>query len=111
MVTSMSVPVRSKRNSQKALWHVESQWPRDLLIFCPACKALEVLRFSGSQMIPTRKFTQRAGNVYHDCGTHLPCRLHVSRSGEILQGESRDARWQSTARLHGVGRRVLTSRP
>jgi hypothetical protein len=27
-------------------------------------------------LTPCRKFFQRDGKVYHDCGSNLPCRLH-----------------------------------
>ena len=48
-----------------------------MLISCPVCKALDVVRFTDQAMIPTRKFAQKAGRIYHDCGSSQPCRLHV----------------------------------
>ena len=65
-----------RKRSRKPLWHVDDLTPRELLIFCPGCKALDVIRFSGQEWIPTRKFTQRSGSFFHDCGSAVPCRLH-----------------------------------
>jgi hypothetical protein len=48
---------------------------RELVVFCPGCKALEVLWFANGHLIPTRKFIQIDGRVYHDCGFGEPCRL------------------------------------
>jgi hypothetical protein len=69
---------QKKKGNRRALWRVNDMIPRELLAFCPACKALDVLRFTGSEMVPTRKFEQRRGRVYHSCGSRLPCRLHSS---------------------------------
>lgn len=62
---------------RKALWRVEPAVPNEVLIFCPGCKALEVVRFTGEGMIPTRRFTQEMDKVYHACGSGVPCRLHT----------------------------------
>jgi hypothetical protein len=75
----MTTQIRSqRRKSRTALLHVDDMMPREALIFCPACKALDVIRFSGETWIPTRKFRQQPGGFFHDCGSAVPCRLHVS---------------------------------
>ena len=48
---------------------------QELVVFCPGCKALEVLWFSNGYLTPTRKFYQADSRVYHDCGFGEPCRL------------------------------------
>ena len=52
--------------------------PREAVAFCPRCKALLVLWFSGDKLMPTRRFSQDGREVYHDCGSSQPCRLYHS---------------------------------
>ena len=70
-----------RKKHYEAMLRVDDGFPEELLIFCPACKALDVIRFDRQTPIPTRKFAQRAGRVYHDCGSTEPCRLHMMRRG------------------------------
>lgn len=42
---------------------------------CPKCKTFETLLFVGGRLVPTVKFTQVNGDVYHDCGAEAPCHL------------------------------------
>ena len=51
---------------------------REAVAFCPRCKVLLTLCFSGNKLMPTRKFSQEEGEVYHDCGSSQPCRLYHS---------------------------------
>ena len=48
----------------------------DIIVQCPKCKALETLQFVAGTLTPCRKFSQREGMTYHDCGSDIPCRLH-----------------------------------
>ena len=48
---------------------------RDLLASCPGCATFETLNFRGGSLVQWRKFSQRDGRVYHDCGTDKPCML------------------------------------
>jgi hypothetical protein len=48
----------------------------ELVVFCPKCKALETLWFTNGWLISARKFSQVNGELYHDCGSHEPCRLY-----------------------------------
>jgi hypothetical protein len=54
---------------------------RDVLAQCPSCKTIETLQFAGDKMAVSRKFTQKDGKVYHDCGSHKPCHLHGPSAG------------------------------
>lgn len=49
--------------------------PRDVFAQCPKCKTVETLQFVGDRLTPSRKFRQRDGRVYHDCGSDEPCLL------------------------------------
>ena len=48
----------------------------EVIVVCPKCKTLETLWFSAGLLVPTRKFRQRGGRVYHDCGTTEPCTFY-----------------------------------
>ena len=67
-----------RRTSGKKPWRLSSTTESEILALCPGCKALEVMHFSGSLMIPTRKFAQKPDGVYHSCGAGIPCRLFRS---------------------------------
>lgn len=51
--------------------------PRDVLVQCPKCKTMETLQFIGPTLLRSRKFHQRDGRIFHDCGSDQPCRLHI----------------------------------
>lgn len=53
---------------------------QDVLVQCPKCKAVETLQFVGDTLTPSRKYSQREGQVYHDCGSQQPCRVHGQSS-------------------------------
>jgi hypothetical protein len=74
MTTQVAQP---RRKLHKALLRVDNGSPEELLVSCPSCKALDVIRLVDNSIIPTRKFFQKAGRVYHDCGSPSPCRFHV----------------------------------
>ena len=61
---------------QKATQFRFAPKPRDIMVQCPKCKTVETLQFVNDQLTPSRKFFQRDGKVFHDCGSDLPCRLH-----------------------------------
>ena len=65
--------------------------PSDVLAQCPKCKTMETLQFVGDLLTPSRKFRQRDGLVYHDCGSERPCRLH--RQSAATRTAGRGARW------------------
>jgi hypothetical protein len=50
--------------------------PRDIMVQCPRCKTVETLQFVEDTLSPCRKFFQRDGKVFHDCGSEQPCHLH-----------------------------------
>ena len=52
----------------------------EFIAACPGCGTLETVWFTEDGMlVPTRKFRQYGANVYHDCGSGMPC--CVCRSG------------------------------
>jgi len=50
---------------------------REVVASCAGCKTLETLWFIGDTLVPTQRFAQRDGRVYHDCGSDKPCRLFL----------------------------------
>ena len=70
-------PSASSTTSDTAVLHVQtSSTTLYFLAQCPKCKTVETLQFIGNTLSPSRKFRQKDGGVYHDCGSDLPCRLH-----------------------------------
>ena len=51
----------------------------EVVAFCPSCKNMETLLFSGNELAGERRYTQRSGYVFHDCGSQKPCRLYGPR--------------------------------
>jgi len=43
---------------------------------CPKCKTIETVELIGNKLLPSRKFYQMDGNIYHNCGSDRPCNLH-----------------------------------
>ena len=72
MTIATSAP---NKTSSKALWKVNAP-TREIVAFCPKCKALETLTYTNEGIIPTAKFTQRGNSVYHGCESEVPCRLY-----------------------------------
>jgi hypothetical protein len=50
--------------------------PEEVMAYCPECKAYQTLWFNKGRLTPTRKFSQRNDDIYHDCGSNAPCRLY-----------------------------------
>jgi hypothetical protein len=48
----------------------------EAMAFCPVCKEFQTLWFTNGKLMQIRKFSQRDGKVYHDCGSDEPCRLY-----------------------------------
>ncbi len=48
----------------------------EAIAFCPHCKALQTVWISENGLLTTRKFYQKGNQVYHDCGSKVPCRLY-----------------------------------
>lgn len=42
---------------------------------CPHCKAFQTISFMRDKLVETRKFSQKDGQVWHDCGSVSPCRI------------------------------------
>lgn len=63
-----------KRNGKKLS---EEGIVTEVIALCPTCKALQPIQLTNDGLMQTRKFTQEGKNIYHDCGSHQPCRLFV----------------------------------
>lgn len=69
----------ARRPQTQSLNRTAESYPadvRELVAFCPGCKTLETLYFNDGWLMPTRKFNQQRGRVFHDCGTPEPCRFY-----------------------------------
>ena len=63
------------KTDNKAIWKVNAH-SREVVAFCPRCKALETLTYNNEGITPTARFVQKNGAVYHGCGSDTPCRLY-----------------------------------
>ncbi|MFC1926678.1 hypothetical protein ACFLWV_02880 [Chloroflexota bacterium] len=52
----------------------------EITIFCPKCHTLETVWQYEDTIVNSRKFMQRDGYIYHDCGSQVPCRLFRPRA-------------------------------
>ncbi len=43
---------------------------------CPKCKAFQTISLVGERLVETRKFSQKDGQIFHDCGSNEPCRVY-----------------------------------
>ena len=87
------LPEPRRHPRRKAAWHPGNSMPDELLAFCPACKALEVMRFSGESPALTPRFVEKSGEVYHACGSDVPCRLY-SLVGNLGHSRAGDMKMQ-----------------
>jgi hypothetical protein len=76
MVTTVGLERKSRYSSRTRTKKLSPLEVRELAVFCPKCKDLEVLWFVNGQLVQTRKFTQHGEKIYHDCGSETPCRLY-----------------------------------
>jgi hypothetical protein len=74
MVTS-AVRVKKVTDIHKVRYSLDVE---EAMAFCPSCKALQTVWVSGNTLMPTRKFYQTGGQVYHDCGSGQPCHLYIN---------------------------------
>jgi hypothetical protein len=45
-------------------------------VVCPKCKTLETLITVQGRLMTTRKFSERSGGIFHDCGSVVPCKVY-----------------------------------
>jgi hypothetical protein len=50
---------------------------KEMMAYCPGCKAFQTVWLSGDRLMTTRKFTQVGDYIYHNCGSDQPCRLYA----------------------------------
>ena len=70
LLAKLQKPISKEKTRHSRVVH-----SRELLVFCPQCKALETLWFLGDALMQ-RRFSQQNGHVYHDCGATVPCQLY-----------------------------------
>jgi len=56
----------------------DNRLSKEVMAFCPSCKAFETIWFSNGTLNQTRKFMQSGNHIFHDCGSNEPCRLHLT---------------------------------
>ena len=56
----------------------DNRLSKEVMAFCPSCKAFETIWFSNGSLNQTRKFKQSGNHIYHGCGTNKPCKLHLT---------------------------------
>jgi len=74
----MSTQVIENQRIPHAIVGEDNRLSKEVMIFCPSCKAFETVWFTRGALNNTRKFTQFGTHVYHDCGSSEPCRLYNS---------------------------------
>jgi hypothetical protein len=74
MTTKIST--QPQKNVVKVLWDVTGDQTKELLAFCPGCKALETINYGPNGLASNRRFIQKDKKVYHYCGSGIPCRLY-----------------------------------
>jgi hypothetical protein len=67
---------RTQKTAVKVLWDTTGDQTRELLVFCPGCKALETIDYGPNGLVPNHRFSQKEKKVYHYCGSNVPCRLY-----------------------------------
>ncbi len=74
----MSMPLIENRPIPKVIIAEDNDLSKEVMVFCPACKAFQTIWFTKSVLNQTRKFTQYGDHIYHDCGSNEPCRLYMA---------------------------------
>jgi len=75
VIKMVNVAVSTKeKNAHKR--HTYQSQGYEIIAFCPGCKAMQIVVIVRGHLSQTRKFTQVADGIYHDCGSPSPCRLY-----------------------------------
>lgn len=74
----MSTSIVENRQFLNAMIAEDSRFSKEVMVFCPSCKAFETVWFNRGALNQTRKFTQYGHHIYHDCGSKEPCRLYIT---------------------------------
>jgi hypothetical protein len=72
----MTLVATREKKSPKTYRKTRRGWSGEVVALCPRCKVIQTLLFEKDNLVPNRKFTQERDGVYHDCGSHQPCRLY-----------------------------------
>ncbi len=52
--------------------------PVEVMAFCPGCKAFQTVWLNANRLMSTRRFSQEGSQIFHNCGSELPCQLYYS---------------------------------
>ena len=74
----MFVSTIENRSIPHAVVAEDNRLSKEVMVFCPSCKAFETIWFTKGALNNTRKFTQYGNHIYHDCGSNEPCRLYMT---------------------------------
>ncbi|MDD4859711.1 MAG: hypothetical protein PHR56_05850 [Dehalococcoidales bacterium] len=74
----MTISVLERPATSVPPHYIRPEDETELVAFCPGCKTLETLWFSEGRLMTTRRFHEENGQVFHNCGSTKPCRLHRS---------------------------------
>ena len=74
----MSMQLIETQPFPQAIIEGDNRLSKEVMVFCPSCKAFETIWFTKGTLNNTRKFTQYGNHVYHDCGSNEPCRLYIT---------------------------------
>jgi hypothetical protein len=72
----IEVVKQPKPDAGKVIERIIRTASREVVVFCPKCKALETLHFAQGGLTPNQKFSQKGDRIYHACGSNEPCRLY-----------------------------------
>jgi|WetSurMetagenome_2_1015567.scaffolds.fasta_scaffold300580_2 hypothetical protein len=82
MVISEYIPNSISNPTVAIPWPIEKRKinfqpvPKDMTVQCPHCKTIETLQFVQNRMLPSSKFKQVDGKIFHTCGSVLPCKIY-----------------------------------
>ncbi len=65
--------IKTRKNSNRK--HAFAPSDNEVIALCPSCKALQPITVTSEGVVQTRRFVREGNNIYHDCGSHQPCRL------------------------------------
>jgi hypothetical protein len=74
----MSMSLTANQSIKHTVVGEDNRLSKEVMVFCPSCKAFETVWFTKGILNNTRKFTQYGHHIYHDCGSNEPCRLYLT---------------------------------
>ena len=75
-----SLQLKSRKNiASKRVSNNNPLYFTEFVAFCPHCKNMETIWLGEEPTQTERRYIQRNGYIYHDCGSSEPCRLYGPR--------------------------------